>query len=173
MKVASLALALLTMVSCAWEAHLDVDKFITQSVTGLGSQTEAHSATWHLGEEEEWFVEQEAGLIRFTFADGTVAEGVVQIIGTFNPEDSTFLWAWDHSSVQEPLREHAKLAREFGVEHQLSGYTNRKVTCTEEDAWEFTAVAARLAEANGAYRGDAGGPWVYMTFGEINLSKQE
>ena len=150
---------------------MDVDTFITQSMAGLATQAEAHSATWHFGEEEGWAVDQDTGLIRFTFADGTVAEGPVQMIGTFNPEDSTFLWAWDHSAILEPLREHAKLARSFGENHDLPAYTNRKVTCTEEDAWEFTAVAARLAEANGAYRANAGGPWVYMTFGEIKLSK--
>ncbi len=152
---------------------MDIDEFVQQSVEGLRSQTEAHSATWHLGEEEEWFVDQETGLVRFTFADGTVAEGPVQIVGTFNPEDSTFLWAWDHESVQAPLREHASLAREFGDEHQLPTFTNRKVVCSEEEAWQFTAVAARLAEATGAYRADAGGPCIYMTFGEVSLNKQK
>ena len=45
------------------------------------------------------------------------------------------------------------------------------VECTEEQAWEFTAVAARLGDANGAYRGPAGTTLVFMTFGQVSLSK--
>ena len=41
----------------------------------------------------------------------------------------------------------------------------------EDDAWTFTAVAARLGNANGAYRGPAGTALVFMTFGEIELKK--
>ena len=95
----------------------------------------------------------------------------MQIIGTYNTDDGTFLWGWDHPSVQEPLRVHAKLARTFGEQHKLSNFTERTVKCTEDEAWEFAAVAARLGNANGAYRGPAGSALVYMTFGEIKLHK--
>lgn len=150
---------------------MDVELFVAQSLEGLKAQTQAHSASWHLGEEEQWFVDQDRGLVRFTFSNGILAEAPIQIVGTFNPEDNTFLWGWDHPSVGETLRKHVVLAYEFGVEHQIPEYTSGKVSCTEESAWEFAAVAARLARANGAYRGNAGGPWVYMTFGEIKLTK--
>jgi hypothetical protein len=74
-------------------------------------------------------------------------------------------------SVNERLREHAKLAKKFGEEHNLPDYINRKVKCSEDDAWKFTAVAARLGKANGAYRGPSGSAIVYMTFGQIKLKK--
>ena len=151
---------------------MGVKLFVAQCLEGLKTQTRAHRATWHLGEEDKWFVDQDQGLVRFTFSDGVLAEAPVQIVGSFNPEDKTFLWAWDHPSVGEALRKGAMLVYEFGVEHQIPEYTSRKVACTEDDAWGYAAVATRLAEANGAYRGNAGGTWVYMTFGEIKLTKQ-
>ncbi len=95
----------------------------------------------------------------------------MQIVGTYNTDNGTFLWGWDHPSVAEPLRKHAALAKQFGEENGLAQYTERMVECTEEQAWEFTAVAARLGEANGAYRGPAGTALVFMTFGEVKLSK--
>lgn len=140
-------------------------------MAGLQSQTAAHSATWDLGQEENWSVDQEAGTITFSFADGTVAEASVQIIGTYNTQDGTFLWGWDHPSILEPLRAHAELAKQWGETNHAEQFISRKVRCAENDAWAFTAVAARLGNANGAYRGPAGTTLVYMTFGEIRLSK--
>lgn len=153
------------------EKPVDPNVFIKQSVEGLRTQTSTHAATWHLGEEAKWAADQDNGRIRFTFADGTIAEADFQIVGTYNTLDGTFLWGWDHPSVAEPLRKHAILAKEFGKTHGLAKFTERMVKCSEDDAWEFTAVAARLGKANGAYRGPAGTALVYMTFGEIKLSR--
>jgi len=153
------------------EKPMDSSAFIKQSVEGLRTQTSTHAATWHLGEEANWAADQDTGQIRFTFKDGTVAVADLQIIGTYNTLDGTFLWGWDHPSVAEPLRKHAILAKEFGEKHGLPKFTERKIECSEDDAWEFTAVAARLGKANGAYRGPAGTALVYMTFDEIKLSR--
>jgi hypothetical protein len=153
------------------EKPVDPSVFIKQSVEGLRTQTSTHAATWHLGKEANWAADQDTGRIQFTFADGTIAEADFQIVGTYNTDDGTFLWGWDHPSVVEPLQTHASLAKEFGQKHGLSKFTERKVKCSEDEAWEFTAVAARLGKANGAYRGPAGTALVYMTFGEIRLSK--
>jgi hypothetical protein len=166
------AFLLLAVASCSQtSATVDSTVFIRQSVEGLRTQTAAHAATWRLGDESNWAADQDAGRIRFTFADGTIAEAELQIVGTYNTLDGTFLWGWDHPSVAEPLRRHARLAKEFGEKNGLTNYTERMVKCSEDDAWEFTAVAARLGKANGAYRGPAGTALVYMTFGEIKLSK--
>ena len=122
------------------------------------------------GEEHyDWNVDLEAGLIRFTSASKTVT-APVQVIGTFNSVDGTFLWGWDHPSIPEPSRAHAQLAREFGRRHDLPLFTTRMVECTEAQAWEFTAVALYLSGAQGAYRGPAGTTMVFMTFGEMTIS---
>ena len=82
------------------------------------------------------------------------------------------MWGWDHPSVQPALREHAKLVKSFGEKHQIEKLTTKTVSVTEYEAWEFVAIANRLANANGGYRADAGGPLVFMTYGEIKLEKQ-
>jgi len=158
--------------SASAKVEMEAEDYIQQSLEGLRVQTAAHTATWHLGEEENWAADQDTGRISFVFADGTVAEADMQIVGTFNSENGTFLWGWDHPSVVEPLRKHAKLARQFGLDNDLAFYTERMVEWTEDDAWEFTAVAARLGEANGVYRGPAGTAIVFMTIGEVKLSRK-
>ncbi|EGO63085.1 DUF6882 domain-containing protein [Acetonema longum] len=151
----------------------NMQDFMVQSMEGLRLQQQAHSEAWGLDRVERWDVDLESGTISFSFKDGTVAIAPVQVVGTYNPEDSTFLWGWDHPSIPEAVAEHAKQVLTFGREHHIENFMTRKVTCTEAEAWEFTAVAVRLAGANGGYRGDAGGPLVYMTFGEVRLQRQK
>lgn len=150
----------------------DPSTFMDAALEGLRLQTSAHSATWHLGQEENWSADLDAGTIVFTFADGTTATANIQVVGTYNTQDGTFLWGWDHPSVPEELRAHAKLAREWGEANNVNDFTERMVECSEDDAWQFAAVANRLANANGVYRGPAGTALVFMTFGEVKLEKR-
>jgi hypothetical protein len=122
------------------------------------------------GEEHfDWNVDLDAGTISFTSATKTVS-APVQVIGTYNTLDQTFLWGWDHPSVPEPRGADARLARRFGQLHDLPLFTTRMVECTEEQAWSFTAVALYLSGAQGAYRGPAGTTMVFMTFGEMTIT---
>ncbi len=143
--------------------------FIKGAREGLALQTAGHSSTWKLGKETDWSADLDTGIIVFKFADGSTATARLQVVGTYNKNDGTFLWGWDHPSVPEPLRQHAMLAKQWGTQHKVPAFTNRKVQCSEDDAWGFAAVANRLANANGVYRGPSGSAFVYMTFGEVRL----
>lgn len=116
----------------------------------------------------DWAVDLEAGTITFRSATKMVT-APVQVIGTYNSLDGTFLWGWDHPSIPEPRRTDARLARRFGELQNLPLFTTRMVECSEEQAWAFTAVALYLSGAQGAYRGPAGTTMVFMTFGEMTI----
>jgi hypothetical protein len=148
----------------------DFRVLLAQSMEELRMKTGAHDGLWKLS-EAAWAVDQDTGTIIFTSPDGTKATCPVQIIGTYNTADGTWLWGWDHPSVQPPLQEHARKVKAYGEAHGIERFTTRKIACTEDDAWEFTAVACKLADAQGAYRGPSGTARVFMTFGEVCLSK--
>jgi hypothetical protein len=123
-----------------------------------------------LGDEpSHWDVDLDAGVITFTSATKVVS-APLQVVGTYNTLDGTFLWGWDHPSVPEPLGADARLAREFGRRQHLSLFTTRKVECTEEEAWGFTAVALYLSGAEGTYRAPYGTTLVFLTFGEVTIA---
>ena len=144
-----------------------LSNFIKSSLEGINLQQEAHAATWHL-DKAAWDVDMDKGEIKFTLPD-RIAVAPVQIIGTlFNGE---FMWGWGHPSVPEPLREHAKRAKKWGEKEGVTEYSELKVPANEAKAWEFTAVASRLSEANGVYRGNMGDTLVFMTFGKVTMSK--
>jgi hypothetical protein len=148
----------------------DYRRFVEQSMEELRLKTAAHDAGWRLG-EAAWSVDQNTGVIVFTRDDGIKATCPVQIIGTYNTEDGTWLWGWDHPSVAGPLQEHAKRVKQYGEQNHVEKLTTRKIACDESEAWEYTALACKLCDAQGAYRGPAGTALVFMTFGEVKLSK--
>jgi hypothetical protein len=111
----------------------DLEREMEKAMNGLSAVMSAHDATWQIG-NSAWDVDQEAGTIAFTTAQGVRAEAPVQIIGTYNTQDGTWL-------------------------------------CSEQDCWAVTALAHLLCGANGAYRGPSGPTMVFMTFGELRLSK--
>tara|TARA_R110001599_G_scaffold339153_1_gene558583 strand:- start:548 stop:1057 length:510 start_codon:yes stop_codon:yes gene_type:complete len=162
---------LITLFTVGVQAEMEnSEEYIQQSYAGLQALTEAHKS-WGLGSEVNWGVDMNTGKISFIFADGKKAEADVQIIGTYSP-NGTFMWGWDHPSVKGNLGSNAALLKEFGEKHKLHELTDQPSKISEQRAWEYTSLAVRLAETNGAYRANAGGgTLVYMTFGEIKLSK--
>lgn len=137
----------------------------------LEAKTSGHDLLWQIQDAEQWSVDQRAGTIQFQFADGRTATAPLQFIGSISTNDGTWLWAWDNPSVPEPLRQHTLVVRAYGEKlgHEL--LTTRKFPCDEELAWWLTALAAKLNNAQGAYRAPAGTALLFLTFGKVTLEK--
>ena len=144
-------------------------ELISQAMTELETKTMALDALIHFA-ETDWNADLELGTITFTSETGITATAPVQVVGTYNLNDNTFLWGWDHPSVPEPIANHAQAVLKYGEEHRLVPLTERKIECTDADCWEFTALACKLNEAQGAYRGALEGTLVFMTFGTVKMS---
>ena len=150
---------------------VDFDSLLEQSMEELRLKTAAHEGLWKLS-EADWDIDQDAGTIVFSAPNGVTATCAVQIIGTFDTLDDSWLWGWDHPSVDPPLQEHAKLCRTYGEKHGIDYLTAQRLeSSNEDDAWQLTALACKLANAQGAYRGPAGSTLVFVTFGEPRLEK--
>ena len=149
---------------------IDIDAFIADSYKSLQLVTEEHRHRWQLGQEKSWAVDEDNGTISFSFANGTVATASTQVVGTFHVIDKTFTWGWQHPNVPPKLQRHAVRVRQFGQEYGSPELTTQQLPSTERRAWEYTALAMLLAEANGAYclqtQTDT---FVFMTFGEVHL----
>jgi hypothetical protein len=147
-----------------------LENLLIQSINELRLSTAAHSSAWHL-DKAAWNLDQDTGLIVFTTPDGLRATCSAQVVGTYNTDDHSWLWAWDHPSIDPALREHAMQVLAYGEEHGVEALTTRKFECEESDAWEFAALTCKLCQAQGAYRGSAGNVLVFLTFSDIRLSK--
>jgi hypothetical protein len=148
----------------------DLRPQIEKAMFGLQALTASHDGLWQIG-QAAWSVDQDAGTITFTSPKGIIATAPVQFVGSYNTDDCTWLWAWSNPSLEPNLTEHAGKVRSFGLEHGYEILTTPKLTCPEEQCWELAALACMLAKAQGAYRGPAGAVRVFMTFGQVKLSK--
>ncbi len=142
---------------------------LERSIEELKLKTAAHESLFQLG-AAEWSADLEKGTIIFTSPKGFRAICSLQIIGTINLQDDTWLWAWNNSSIGIKLQEHARAVKEYGEQHHIKSFITPKFKCTEATAWEFTAMACKLAKAEGAYRGPAGNTRVFMTYSNVRLS---
>ena len=104
----------------------DADNIIARSKNDLATKTEFALQTWGLGKGDRWDADLDAGTITFTLQDGVIAVAPVQVVGTYNTLDGTWLWGWDHPSVDEHLARDARKARDFGQEHDLSSLHRAK-----------------------------------------------
>ena len=149
----------------------EFDALCEKATHDLAAKTAGHQAAWGLGSSERWDLDQEVGKLVFTFPE-KIASCDVQIIGTWNSQAHTWLWAWSNRSIEEPLTRVSLKMRDYGEEHGIERFTSPKWSATEDDAWLMAALASLLCEQQGAYRGPAGDTYVFMTFGEVVLRKQ-
>ena len=145
-------------------------ELLDHSMEELRAKTRAHTEGWGLGTCDRWDLDQQDGRLVFT-SPKLVATAPAQIIGTYSTQSGTWLWGWDHPSVEPALQKDAKRVLEFGEQNEVEVLTTRKLECSEDEAWEFTALACHLCGAQGGYRGPAGPALVFMTFGKVTLSK--
>ncbi len=148
----------------------DIEACIAGSFEGMQLMNQTHQQTWRLGQEKSWKVDEHGGRIIFVFADGAKVSAPVQVIGTYQAKDGSFLWAWHHPTIPPRLCQHTAKVKAFGQTHACEELTQPQPRCTEKRAWEYTALAMLLTEANGAYRAQiAPDTYAFMTFGEVSV----
>lgn len=147
------------------------DLTIARAKNEMELRTQAAIGMWGL-DTAAWAADLEAGTITFTNDEKKLAiTAPVQVIGSYNTEDGTWLWGWDHPSVSEPLAEFARRVRTFGEQNGLEDLTTRKINASMDDAWRFTALASHLGGGEGAYCGPAGSARFFMVYGTVTISK--
>ena len=148
---------------------LELDRLLDDSRRWLAAHTQELDASVCIRDHTRWELDMGRGEIRFDFADGRSTTAPFQAIGTINTQTGTWLWAWDNPSIAEPLRQHSLAVRAFGEQQQYVLLTTRTFPCDEDLAWRLTALAAKLNNAQGAYRAPAGTALLFLTFGKPTL----
>jgi len=142
---------------------------LSKSMEELRAKTMGHQVGWGLGKSIRWSLDMSQGDLIFTF-DKFVAKCPAQIVGSLDSTDGSWLWGWANPSIPESLQVDSWRVREYGQQHQIARLTSAEWLCTEEEAWQMAALACKLCEAQGVYRGPAGTAFVFITFGNVVVS---
>ena len=150
----------------------DLAEMIMQGEQLLEALAQVHSSQWGLGTADRWDLDQEAGVITWTFPDKT-ATAPVQVLGSFMPAKDSWCWSWANEAIRPELCRDAETVRAWGEEHGLEVLTTPQFSADGELAGSLVALAVRLTEATGFYKGGEVGAAPIMTFGPVTLTYQD
>jgi hypothetical protein len=153
------------------QASADLSTLLVQGEDMIGQLAEAHLA-WGFGSAQRWELDQTNGFINWYFPDRT-ASAPAQIIGTWLPASSTWLWAWANNSILPEMAQGSRAVRDWAEEHGHPSLTVPKVEADREMAATMAALAVRITGATGFYHAagaSEGDPVPVITFGPVTTT---
>lgn len=112
-----------------------------------GKFQEDYDLDWY----ENWFYNQVTGLLTFSSTEVELHFKYFEV-GSFSQKSNTWKWSWDNDHTLENVKEVTKLVKEFGQRASFPKLTAGCFASNDFEAWEFTAIAAKLTNGIGVYR---------------------
>lgn len=114
-----------------------------------------------------WDTDDEAGIIRWTHADGRRVRADYGFVGTWIEETGSFMWAWGKDQVAEATVGPARMTHAYGEAEGHAVLTTLYLDIEAQDAWHLTNICAHLAGRPGSYRAKVNAKaWAYFVFSE-------
>lgn len=130
---------------------IDYNSFAEQCVDELNILQDKFKENYDLDWYENWFYNQATGLLTFSTGEVQLNFKYFQT-GSFCLKSYTWKWAWDNEHTLDNVKGPTKLIKELGERSNVSKLTTGCFPSDEFEAWEFTAIAAKLAKGIGVYR---------------------
>lgn len=151
--------------------HVDLGTMLLQGTDMIDQLAQAHMS-WGLGSADRWDLDQRTGMITWAFSDKT-ATAPAQIIGSHNPSAGSWLWAWANESILPEMSRDSRTIRDWAEAHGQVALTEPKIDADEETAATLAALALRITQATGFYRGTGSASIPIITFGAVTLTAQD
>ena len=146
-----------------------LDALLGVVVDEMMQKTKTHQEAWNFGEEEQWHLDLESGELVWRFPE-IRASAPAQVIGIYEPEKTTWTWAWADDAIADHLKADALQVKEFGTQRGFYRLSSPEWTGEATEGWYMAAIACWLCNAQGAYRGRMGRGWLFLTFGEVKTT---
>lgn len=100
-----------------------------------------------IGLEQTYAFDQDEGRLDLIFGDGRKISARGQLVGSFDPRDRSFLWAWANPSIRHDLLEDAQRAQ---AEGRRTGEAALTTPMQSADFGQLTALLALVSQISGA-----------------------
>lgn len=150
---------------------VDLGSLLLQGHDMLEQTAKAHRSRWGLGDAATWKVDLETATISWSF-DDFVATAPVQVIGSHSTVVDEWAWAWAIPTLPHHVRSAVETVREIGVAGGHPALSTARLPVDEAGATDLMAIAFRLTESTGFYRGP-GSSSTYFTFEDVTLTQAD
>jgi hypothetical protein len=130
---------------------MDYNSFAENCVDELKVLQDKFQETYDVDWYDNWFYNQATGLLTFSTGDTQLNFKYFQV-GSFSQKSNTWKWSWDNDHTLDKVKETTIQIKEFGERSNFPKLTNGCFQSDEFEAWEFTAIAAKLTTGIGTYR---------------------
>ncbi|MBG8553553.1 hypothetical protein I5L79_08345 [Hymenobacter sp. BT594] len=141
-------------------------KFAKNCVTDLMDTQNELESIYPIHEYENWFYNQATGLLTFSTGDDELNFKYVNV-GSFSKKFNTWKWSWDNEHTLSKVKDDILHVKEFGEKHGYEKLTGGYFASSEHEAWEFTAITAKLMKGIGAYRPTSEHLLIFMVLTEF------
>ena len=147
----------------------EFEKLRKEAYNYLIEQQKIIEDTYGIHKYEDWFYDQETGIL--TFSNAETKDKIVEIqyeeVGSISTISKTWLWSWANPNIEPTVKTEIVIVRDYGKKNDLESLTKSKWFADEYDAWEMTAISAYLMKAKGAYRFPLENTFSFVIYKEI------
>jgi len=122
---------------------------------------------FYLGDGGDFTLDERSGDVVFSNRTSASLIAKFQIVGGLSIQDKTWTWSWASPSVPESVKERVRIVRAYGEGHSHRELASAAWPATDTDAWEMTAIAAYLLDADGANRLSHDGGTLFMVVSDV------
>ena len=132
--------------SASWQPLL------SDAIPELQAKQDHLKEQYGFSEHERWDWDQEKSDIVFSNAGIPALIARIQFVGSISTVSDTWMWSWANSSLNSNIFRDLLTVTTYGETEDFANLTVPLWPAAEVDGWEMTAVAAKILNAQGAYR---------------------
>ena len=143
------------------------DAWCEEAFEAFRAKQQRLNETYDLGAWHRYDYDTNAGTLTFSDEGRPRVLADIQVIGTIGDHD--WLWGWANDHWPTLSTEGMQALRAFGAEHGIEELTTDVLESDDLPGlgWMLAAIAARVLDAEGAYRAPSGNGAVYLLIRSI------
>lgn len=142
-------------------------KLSTRAHAYLDRQQADLRERFSLGDHGSFTLNARSGEVAFSNRTSSSLIAKFQIVGDLSTEDKTWTWSWASPLVPESVKQRMRIVRAHGEEHSYRELASAAWPAADADAWEMTAIAAYLLDAQGANRLSHDGGALFVVVSDV------
>jgi hypothetical protein len=135
----------------------EADHFLKQASDEFNVKQAHLRDEWRFDECDQWAFDQETGVFKLEFEDGSMFEAQGQILGSHDPDEGSWEWAWNNPNVEKAVASDSLIVRALGEKLEIDYLCEGKAPLPEESfVSHLCGIGIKATDSFGVYNGSAG-----------------